>query len=208
MNRLKEAFDTVKVREKLKSDTLSSIYERRKVSYKPVLAMAFVLLLMLSVGGVLYMTPVSSISVDINPSLELGVNRFDRVISAKAYNQDGEKLLKEVNVLFKKYDDALLEIVECDYINEFLNNNEVLDISVVNDESGVMLQRIRDCVGHHDGVHCHGINGDDNAHKHGLSYGKYNAYMELKEKYGDIDIEDIRDLSMREIHELEAHHGH
>ena len=37
---------------------------------------------------------------------------------------------------------------------------------------------------------------------------KYNAYMELKEKYGDIDIEDIRDLSMREIHELEAYHGH
>ena len=125
MNRLKEAFDTVKVREKLKSDTLNSIYERRRVSYKPVLAMAFVLLLMLSVGGVLYMTPVSSISVDINPSLELGVNRFDRVISAKAYNSDGEKLLKEVNVLFKKYDDALLEIVECDYINELLNNNEV-----------------------------------------------------------------------------------
>ena len=43
-------------------------------------------------GTWLYFTPTMEISVDINPSIELGVNRFDRVISVDGYNEDGQAL--------------------------------------------------------------------------------------------------------------------
>ena len=47
--------------------------------------------------------PVNIISLDINPSIELGVNRMGYVIDAKAYNEDGEILLDNVDVGYKKY---------------------------------------------------------------------------------------------------------
>ena len=31
------------------------------------------------------MTPVSAVSIDVNPSIELGVNRFDRVVAVEGY---------------------------------------------------------------------------------------------------------------------------
>ena len=31
------------------------------------------------------MTPTAYISIDINPSLELGINRFDRIVSVEGY---------------------------------------------------------------------------------------------------------------------------
>ena len=40
------------------------------------------------------------------------------------------------------------------------------------------------------------------AHEAGLSFGKYRAYLELKELDPDITPDDIRDLSMREIQDL------
>lgn len=46
--------------------------------------------LMAGAGGyTVYSRPVSYISIDVNPSIELAVNRFDRVVSAKATTQTG-----------------------------------------------------------------------------------------------------------------------
>lgn len=43
-----------------------------------------------------YRTPRNYISLDINPSLELGVNAFDRVVNIEAYNDDGQQLLTRI----------------------------------------------------------------------------------------------------------------
>lgn len=66
---------------------------------RPVLAMACVLFLLLVPGGMAYQQywalgpVVAYVSVDINPSLELGVDARERVCVARALNSDGEKLL-------------------------------------------------------------------------------------------------------------------
>lgn len=44
-------------------------------------------------------TPAAYVSVDINPSVELGVNSFGKVVSAEAYNEDGQKVLKGTNLV-------------------------------------------------------------------------------------------------------------
>ncbi|MDW7740627.1 MAG: hypothetical protein SCJ97_11345 [Bacillota bacterium] len=55
--------------------------------------------LVLAIGGYgYYSTPVSFISFDINPSIELGINAFNRVVSAEGINEDGEMLLEHFKV--------------------------------------------------------------------------------------------------------------
>ena len=45
-----------------------------------------------------YKTPISYLSLDINPSVELGVNAFGKVVSAMAYNSDGATILDGKNL--------------------------------------------------------------------------------------------------------------
>ena len=46
----------------------------------------------------LFTTPYSYVSIDINPSFEFSINRFDRVLNVKALNYDGEKVTDEIGV--------------------------------------------------------------------------------------------------------------
>ncbi|MBE6584987.1 MAG: hypothetical protein E7645_00510 [Ruminococcaceae bacterium] len=64
-----------------------------------VLAACFCLLL----GAVLSFVVLNSqsygyVSVDVNPSIEYRLNRFDRVVSVSAVNQDGEALISSIGV--------------------------------------------------------------------------------------------------------------
>jgi hypothetical protein len=45
-----------------------------------------------------YMTPYSYVSLDVNPSFEFSINRFDRVLEVKAVNGDAEEMFKEINI--------------------------------------------------------------------------------------------------------------
>jgi hypothetical protein len=58
-------------------------------------AAAFVIL---GTGAWAYATPYTYVSVDVNPSIEYTVNRFDRVLSVKAVNDDGEEILQEISL--------------------------------------------------------------------------------------------------------------
>lgn len=65
----------------------------KKLSVFAASAAAFVVL---SVGTWAYASPYTYVSVDVNPSIEFIVNRFDRVIKVKAVNDDGEEILSEI----------------------------------------------------------------------------------------------------------------
>jgi hypothetical protein len=52
----------------------------------------------LSVGAWAYASPYTYVSVDVNPSIEYTVNRFDRVLRVKAVNDDGEEILQEISL--------------------------------------------------------------------------------------------------------------
>lgn len=45
-----------------------------------------------------YMTPYSYVSLDVNPSFEFSINRFDRVLEVKAVNGDAEEMVEEINI--------------------------------------------------------------------------------------------------------------
>jgi hypothetical protein len=64
---------------------------------------AAVLIFCIGIGGFIhaYTTPYSYVNLDINPSVEIAVNRFDHIINVKGMNADGDALLFNQSVIYK-----------------------------------------------------------------------------------------------------------
>ncbi|WP_283606983.1 anti-sigma factor domain-containing protein [Faecalispora anaeroviscerum] len=63
-------------------------------------------------GAWAYYTPYTYVSLDVNPSIEYTVNRFDRVLSATAVNTDAENILKDLELTNQPIDTAVKETVD------------------------------------------------------------------------------------------------
>lgn len=174
----------------------------------PVFAGAAACMLCLLIcGGWIFLTPTTQISIDINPSMELGVNRFDRVVSARGCNADGERLVQALDIWFADYTEAVHQITENADVAALLSEDAVLEITVVgkNDrQCERVLSGVESCTHGQQNVYCHSAHEEElhGAHEHGLSYGKYRAYLELKELGADITPEEVQGMTMREIREL------
>ncbi len=219
--KFQEAFDSIHAEEALKART-KAFLEQKTNGYRPKKALpyyrlapvmaCFLFVLAGFWGYQLYFTQTSVISIDINPSVELGVNRFDRVVSAKAYNDDGEELLGSVEVNFKEYTQALDEILNSDIITDCLSRDEILSIAVVGSDetqSGRILSDVQACTAGQKNAFCYLASPEEmeEAHELGLSYGKYRAYLAMQEIDPDITPEEVQQMTMREIRDLLAASG-
>lgn len=211
--KIKSAFDSVYATEELKDRTREFLakrtggYQKKRASvpvYRRLALAACVLLLLLWGGWYLYFTPVASISVDVNPSIELGINRFDRVISVVGYNEDGRALADSLRVRFLPYEEALDRILSGDSFAQYMAPEQFVSVTVIGEseeKSGEMLERVTSCAGHHENVHCSSGNYEEAgaAHKAGLSFGKYRAFLELQALDPTVTPEDVQGLTMRQI---------
>ena len=75
-------------------------------------AAAAALTLMFGVSAWAYCTPYTYVSLDVNPSIEYSVNRFGRVLSAKAVDQDAVKVLEQLRLKNQSIDDAVRSTVQ------------------------------------------------------------------------------------------------
>lgn len=215
-DRLKKAFDEIHAEEQLKEKTRKAVFEKSKrhVSvrqpYGKYAAVSVVCGLVFFVGGAwLYLSPTAQISIDINPSVELGVNRFDKVVSVKGLNEDGRRLAETLDIRFADYEEAVEQVMENDSIAKLLKENEVITITVTGPESAQcrrILPKVQHCVEGHRNSYCYYAHSEEvkEAHSLGLSYGKYRAYLELKEIAPEILPEDVQGMTMKEIREWEA----
>ena len=215
---VKEAFGQIQAEQALKEDTLSYLYEqtngyrcpRASVPSRPLLSLAACFLVVVCLGlWRAWFTPVSVISIDINPSLELELNRFDRVISVEGYNEDGQILADSLSVRFLNYQDALEEILSSETVSDCLARQELLSIAVVDDDTQrqeVLLAGVQACAAGHGQAHCYAADGAalEDAHHAGLSYGKYQAYLELLALDPEITPQQVQTMTMREIRQLIA----
>lgn len=105
----------------------------KRVSRIAQAAAAIVVLLGLSLGAYAYNTPYSYVNIDINPSLEITVNIFDRIIDVRGINEDGKGLLTNVSYKNKKLDEGVKTVlntaVEEGYFNYGPDNALMITIS-------------------------------------------------------------------------------
>ncbi len=214
---LRKAFDSVHASRELKERTLERIrayQEERKPRPVPgrrrglAAAAACLVLALAGWGGYwLYFTPTVAISIDVNPSLELGVNRFDRVVSVEGYNEDGQALAAQLSVTHLPYEQAVEQILDTQEIAALLAQKEIMTITVTGSDEG-QCGRILSCVeaetAQSPNIHCQSARREEveAAHDLGLSYGKYRAYLEVLALDPTVTPEEIQGMTMREIREM------
>ena len=217
-DKIKAAFNAIRAGEELKSGAQTYIaqkthnYTAHKVrNHRKVIsaAAAACAALALFAGIKLYFTPTTHINIDINPSLDLGINRFDRVVSVNALNDDGKKLAETLDIKFAAYDEALRRILDNKSVEALLSENEIMTVTVIETntaQSANILSATKACASDYSNVHCHSASSEDAAAAHGLglSYERYLAYLELHALDPDITPEKIQSMTMREIRELTA----
>lgn len=210
-DRIREAFAQVQAGSELKDRTKAYIYQKTKgyrrardTGYKR-LACAFACLALVLLGGYwTYFTPTVEISIDVNPSIELGVNRFNRVVSLKSWNEDGRELLQSLDIKYMEYSQAVDQIMESEAVASLLSNGEVVAIAVIGTggaQSEEILTTLQSRTAGQDNAYCYSARAEEveAAHALGLSYGKYRAYLELQALDSTVTADDIQNMTMREI---------
>lgn len=216
-NKVKTAFEQIHADHSLKEKTKAAVYRytdgfgkaHRTGARRFVTATACMLALMLVIGGYFsYTTPVAAVSIDVNPSVELQINIYDRVINVKGYNDDGVTLANELSVENMNYTDAINSILTNEKIaSSIIASDGLLEVTITS-RSQKRANRLQSCISDQTSIGSENIYCSDNhddverAHSAGISFGKYRAYLELHEINPDITIEDIRNLTMREIRDM------
>jgi hypothetical protein len=188
----------------------------KKIAVFAASAAAFVLV---GTGTWAYASPYSYVSMDVNPSIEYTVNRFDRVLSIKAINDDGEEILQAINLddlENKTIEDAILKTVDqittAGYFNTTTDGGIVITTASENtdkaDELATDLQQAveeeiaevsEDIIVEAYSV---GLERVEEARELGVTPGKLNLVEKLQSSSSDpasVDIEEWLNRSVKDI---------
>lgn len=180
---------------------------------------ALIALIVVPAGA--YLTPYSYVSLDVNPSVEYTVNIFDRVLTVKAVNDDGERILKEIdldNLKNKDIEVAVQEvlngIIEAGFFENGQEGGVIIATSSKNDEKSQELavklksqvEKIvsEESIGLDVEVEAIGVGEErvQEAKKLGVTPGKLNLVEKLQESSenpDDIILEDWLKKPVKEI---------
>lgn len=222
-NKIHDAFDSIKADPQLVEAAKQTILKKyrkkqhwihRSVFQGALATVCMALVLAAGIGGYSWIqTPVSYVSIDVNPSIELALNRIDRVVSVTAFNAEGAKILKDLSLKGQKYTDAIDRIVESSDMRAYLTDKSELVFTVAADSSreSELKAGVEQCSGHIEHK-SESVSADievvPQAHDHGLSLGKYYAYLQLNQYDESVTVDECRDMSMAEIHGLISEHEH
>lgn len=143
-NRIRDAFGQVRAEEKLKKDT-EAYLERKTGGYRnaffrsrrlAVSLAAAAMAVAVVVSSYFYAVPAYAISLDADSSLELRVNRMDRVIQVRGRNGNGRRVAQSAKVFFMKYTDALETIMEDADLAGDTAREEDVAITVTGEDDG------------------------------------------------------------------------
>lgn len=227
---LANAFDEIHAPEDLKSRTLQAIEAQRAqecearktkrfrlvTSLRARIALAACAVLValgIGAGAFAYNTPTAYVGIDINPSIELGINCFDYVVSAEGLNDDGKTLLDATNVTGMRYEEALQSLDTSLQAEGYLTPDAAVAVTVMCDDEGRCThleetsKRCFESAGQ--GVHCSRATSDEHhaAHGMGLGMGKYQVWCALVDAGVDISPDEAASMTMAQIRSLAADAG-
>lgn len=211
-NKLKEAFSSVHATQQMKNAAIKATHNGirgRQMSQmqprwgnKGVVVAIATILVVVCLGYAAHTSPVSYISIDINPSFELSLNVFDRVVKAEAYNEEGGSILQNLNLQNKPYTQAIELLLADDGFVKYMEIDSQLSFTVVSKNEKSLLEGIQGCHGYSDTqAQCHSVDSSEitAAHSQGFSLGKYRAFLELSKYDSSITADECRKMSMHEI---------
>jgi hypothetical protein len=234
--RTHSAFDPIHAEDDLKTNTLC--YLRKEIgkrSTPPVKApaarwlragryvamtasLAVVLLIGIFSYG-LYFTPSAYIDVDVNPSIELTLNRFGRVVDSYAYNRDGDAILAMVRLTHMDYKEAIDRLFTTMTDQGYNSNDSYISVTLSDktdpataQTETVLLAAIETVISqHHGNVQVDAVAVEpplrDAAHELNLSPSKYIAIQELMAVDPTTTYEGCRGHTISELNQLTDQHS-
>jgi hypothetical protein len=169
------------------------------------------------IGVWAYTSPYSYVSLDVNPSIEFTLNRFDRVLTVTAVNDDAQEIVGELvlqNLNHKTIDTAIAKAVQELTDKGFFDGDEEGGVMIATSgkdlkKAETMAQRLQERVQEDLGdenVNVEsvsvGLERVREAQKLGVTPGKLNLVEKLQASTGDtdsIDVEEWLDKPVREI---------
>lgn len=162
-------------------------------------------------GAVDFLRPVTYVGIDVNPSVELTLNRFDIVVGTHALNDDGQRALDKASCMWRAFDDAARDL---DAAMRAIADDEstVVEVSIDCDNENryaALAAQSNNCFGCNGEAHCARTNAEERqaAHDSGMGVAKYRAYQALQEAGVDISAEECASMSMRKLRDLLAENG-
>ena len=186
MNNIREVFDNIKAEDSLKESTLRYVsiktngFSKKNRFLKSIITTFACLVLIVVVSGFAYLTPTMAITVDIgegdmNSEIELGINRFDRVVSVKALDDVGASIVDSLNLKHKRCKAAVDELIQCPKAEELFQNGEVVSFNIQCDQTQ-QRERIQECIEECQGNRYGQNKGECQSSGIGHDNGKGNGY--------------------------------
>lgn len=215
-NKLKNAFSDIRAEAKLKEQTKQYIMQHRTSNkrgshhgYRPrLISLSLVIVLMLVVGGGIaaYFTPVAAISIDAESSIELQLNRFDRVVDFEQYGEGDNHSMP--HMMHSNYTEAVEMLLANPVISATEAENSLVEITVASKDDAKVAQLMAqiettaDRQGHPIKMFMASSEEQRSAHQQGMSMGKHRMYQELLEQNPTIQPEEVIDYSMNDLHHM------
>ena len=165
----------------------------------------------LAAGSFAFAAETAQVHVDGGGSIELGLNRWGRVVRAESSDPDLDGALDDLGVVGMSCADALEALSSDDEVSQSLSSDgEAVVLTVSCDDEGQLDATMVDCegaaAGFGHGSMCMAADGETRAaaQESGMGLGRYSVYLEIQALDPSVTLDDCRNLSMRELRDLLA----
>ncbi len=225
---MRKAFDAIRAEDALKQTTLSHLKEKvfdptpksKKIFntlkprfYARMIVATSLVVLLLFVGSFSYnsyFTAYAYVDIDINPSIGLSLNQFDRVISVSAYNDEGQDIVSAVDLEHKTYEDATKLLVDQIHTAGYAQGDDALTVTVQSPDATkqthiieALQKDLSSCVEQHmvSNVSVFPVDSSTKMASHNLnvSPARYMAVQEANVVDPTINMEGCRNMSLTQI---------
>lgn len=190
---------------------------RRRRPARAIAALAACLVLALAGFGLhsVYREPVAFVGIDVNPSIELGINRFDRVVEARPLNDDGRILLEDVALTGLGYQEAIDALTTSAAFAPYADAGSLVEVSVASADTALADRLAAQTDAALEALPCDHACGSvgtevrDQASAAGMGMARYQAAQELVALDPSLTLDECAAMSMRELRDrISACAGH
>lgn len=184
--------------------------------FAKTVSIAAALIFVIGLGLFAYNTPYSYIDIDINPSIEVTVNIFNRIIDIKALNNDGNKIIDNISVKNREVKTGIENIIKSALAEGYLKDNNTSAVMfTVSSKSENKVSNIEKTVQSTTSKELKAVKANpevvvekvtvenhDKAIKQGISPGKLLLIQKVRQLKPELKIEDLKEKPVKEILKL------
>lgn len=211
MNRIERAFDDIRADDALIEKTTAYLQKERArrgagKGFRPLRLAGVLTAFLILTAGIFgyrgfYSSAAAYVSLDVNPSVELTLNRMDRVVNAAAYNTEGEALLQGVRIIGMPYEKAVSSLLAEMKVQGYFADDARVTMTVQTSDSSkerALCDTLRQAAG---GAEVFPITQEvhENARGNHMSAAKYLAIQELMQVDDTATLEECSDATLHQI---------